>query len=66
MTLDGTTTFTVDLYASAATYKQRVWTSGYLAPGDHTVKIERLGTKNASSTGNSISFDAIDVVGVLK
>jgi hypothetical protein len=39
---------------------------GYLPPGDRTVKIESLGTKNASSSGYAVDLDAIDQVGVLK
>jgi hypothetical protein len=66
VTLDGTTTFTVDLYSATTKYKQTVWTSGFLTPGDHTVKIERLLTKNASSSGYTIDVDAVDVIGVLK
>ena len=66
ITLDGTTTFTVDLYSSTTKYKQIVWTSGFLSPGDHTLKIERLTTKNASSTGYTIDVDAVDVIGVLR
>ena len=66
MTLDSTTVFTVDLYSATTKYKQTVWKSGFLTPGDHTVKIERLGTRNASSSGYTIDLDAIDVIGVLR
>jgi hypothetical protein len=66
VTLDRTTTFTADLYSAGTLYKQTVWKSGFLAPGDHTVKIERLGTRNASSSGFTIDLDAIDVIGVLR
>ena len=66
VTLDSLTTFTVDLYSSSTLYKQTVWKSGFLTPGDHTVKIERLGTKNASSSGYTVDVDAVDVIGVLR
>ncbi len=68
VTLDGTIISTVDLYSGGATtlYKQTVWSSGYLTPGDHTVKLEWTGTHNAASTGNTIALDAVDVRGVLR
>jgi N-acetylmuramoyl-L-alanine amidase len=66
VTVDGTTVFTVDLYSSTVKYQQTVWASGFLTPGDHTVTIERLGTKNASSSGYTIDLDAVELIGVLR
>jgi hypothetical protein len=66
VTVDGGTSHTVDLYSSASAYKRLVWQSGFLAPGDHTVTITRLGTKNAYSSGYTIDLDAIDLIGELK
>ena len=66
VTVDGATSYTVDLYSSASAYKKTVWRSGFLAPGDHTVTITRLGTKNAYSSGYTIDLDAIDLLGELK
>lgn len=65
ITLDGTTTFKVDLYSWATAYRT-VWSSGILVPGDHTVKIEWTGTKRRTSTGTTIAIDAVDVLGTLK
>ena len=39
--------------------------TGALEMGTHTITIERLGTKNASSKGTSINVDAFDVTGSL-
>jgi hypothetical protein len=66
VTLDGATSYTVDLYSSTSAYNKTVWQSGFLTPGDHTVTITRLGTKNASSTGYTVDLDAIDLIGELK
>jgi len=63
VTLDGTEVFFVDLYSPTLAYKQKVWTSGPLVDGTHTLRVECTGTKNESSTGTSVRFDAIDVLG---
>ena len=49
VTLDGTTPVTVDLYNSSTLYKQKVWSSGPLTSGAHTVKIKYTGTKRSAS-----------------
>ena len=53
----------VDLYAAATAYKQKVWDSGPLTLGDHEVKIW-WDTANAS--GKYITVDAFDVLGSLR
>ncbi|TLM99352.1 MAG: hypothetical protein FDZ75_00260, partial [Actinobacteria bacterium] len=63
--LDGTPVGIVDLYRSTFANKQVVWSSGWLANGFHHVKFEPTGTKNASSGGTQVMFDACDVVGTL-
>ncbi len=65
ITVDGTTISTVDLYRATIAYKQTVWSSAYLTPGNHTVKLEWTGTHGSGST-NTISADAVDVWGVLR
>ena len=65
ITLVGTTIFTADLYSKTTAYPT-VWSSGFLVPEDHTVKIEWTGNKNRSSTGTTVSLDAVDVLGVLR
>ncbi len=61
--LDGGPAVTVDLANSTAVYQQRVWSSGTLAAGVHTVTIS-WNTTNAA--GKYISLDAVDVIGVLQ
>jgi C1A family cysteine protease len=67
VTVDGDPlkTTTVDLYNSTTLYKQKVWTSGTLLSGPHTVKIEFTGTKRSGATSTVINIDAVDVVGTL-
>ena len=62
VSLDGGAPVTIDLAASSVAYQQRVWNTGTLAAGTHTVKISR-DTKNAA--GKYISVDAVEVVGTL-
>ncbi len=61
VTIDGVSQ-TVSLYSSATTYKKVVLTK-FLAPGAHTVKIARAGTKSSSSSGYTIDLDAVDLFG---
>jgi Peptidase family M28 len=65
VTLDGKTTFTVDLYSPTVLYQQKVWDTGTLTPGYHTVKIQWTGTKNSRATATNIGMDAVDVSGSL-
>ena len=65
VTLDGTATFTVDLYDTGTLYEKKVWDTGVLASGPHTVKIEWTGIKNAAASGTNINLDAVDVIGNL-
>jgi hypothetical protein len=66
VTLDGTKTYMVDLYASSTAYKQKVWeTPAGLSSGPHRVKIEWTGTKRAASTGTYVSVDAFEYVGTV-
>ncbi len=66
ITVDGGTPVTVDLYSAATVYGQKVWETGMLVPGTHTVKIEWTGTKNSAATDTNIGVDAFDIVGTLK
>ena len=63
ITLDGKDMGIVDLYSSSTLWVQKVWDTGLLANGAHTVKIEWTGVKNASATGTNIGLDAFDVIG---
>jgi hypothetical protein len=64
--LDDRPAVTVDLYASAEVWKQTVWKSGFLLPGDHKVVIKWTGTKRTAATDYNINVDAVDVIGALK
>jgi IPT/TIG domain len=56
----------VDFYSSSTLFKQTVWKSGFLAPGDHTVTIRWTGTKRTTATDYNINLDAVDVIGILR
>ena len=64
--LDGLAPVLVDLYSASALFKQTVWKSGFLAPGDHTVTIKWTGTKRTAATDYNVNVDAVDVIGVLR
>ena len=61
--LDGAKKATINLAASIASYRIKVWSTGALVYGSHTVEIVR----SASSTATRyVSLDAVDVVGSLR
>jgi murein DD-endopeptidase MepM/ murein hydrolase activator NlpD len=62
VSLDGGAAVTIDLAASSVAYQQRVWNTGTLVEGPHTVKIS-WDAKNTA--GKYISVDAIEVAGTL-
>ena len=66
VTLDGGAPVLVDLYNRTTLYKQKVWTTGSLAEGAHTVKIEWTGQRNTSAGGTYVGIDALDVTGALR
>ncbi len=66
VTLDGRAPVLVDLYNSGAQWQQKVWSTGFMAPGNHTVIVTRAGQKNTYSTGYVVNLDAVDVRGILK
>jgi hypothetical protein len=65
VSVDGGPRVLVDLYSYATKYKQTVYSTGFLAPGLHTVTISWSGYKNVYSRGYSINVDAFDVIGEL-
>jgi len=65
VTLDDKTPVMVDLYSASTIYQQKVWNTGTLAAGSHTVKIEWTGTKNAAATATNIGLDGLDLIGNL-
>jgi putative cell wall-binding protein len=66
VTLDGRAPVVVDLYGSKEIYQQKVWETGDLVPGTHSVKIEWTGSKGSAATDTNIGVDAFDVIGTLK
>jgi subtilisin family serine protease len=64
ISIDGGTPVAVSLYSSAAGSKK--WSTGFLAPGNHTVVFSRSGRKSSSSTGYTIDLDAVDLTGVFR
>ena len=60
VTIDGVPKGTVDLYASAMTWRSAVPYTG-LSAGAHTMVIKVLGTKNAAATGTRIVVDGFVV-----
>ena len=65
VTVDGGTPVMVDLYSASTMYQQKVWNTGFLTDGTHTVVIEWTGTKNAKATKTNIGIDAVQVVGTV-
>lgn len=58
--IDGASKGVVDLYAVAVRYQTIKSYSG-LASGSHTIMVKVLGTKNASSTANTVAVDGFVV-----
>jgi hypothetical protein len=65
VTVDGGSPKTVDLYSATTVWKKKVWTSGALKLGDHTVTIAWTGKKAAKATATNINVDQIIVTGVM-
>ncbi len=61
ITLDGKKLGTIDLYSSKTLYQEKVWGSGRLSPGEHTVIVEWTGTKRSAATDTNINIDAVVV-----
>ena len=58
-------TSTVDLYSSYDKYKQKVYDTGLLEEGEHTVSIYWIGEKNSRAYGYRINADTFDATGEL-
>ncbi len=61
VTVDGKDAGTVSLYSANTLYQQKVWDTGMLPGGTHTVTISWTGT--SSGGGTNIGLDAFDVIG---
>jgi N-acetylmuramoyl-L-alanine amidase len=65
VTVDGGDPVTVDLYNSTTQYQKKVWDTGMLDPGLHTLTIEWTGTKNSAATSYYVGVDSFDLLGEL-
>lgn len=65
ITVDGAKTYTVNLHGASTVWQMRVWSTGILAMGAHTVTIQWTGVKSSGATGANIDVDAFDVTGTL-
>jgi N-acetylmuramoyl-L-alanine amidase len=66
VSLDGGTASEVDLYSPTALYQQRVYGTGPLSPGAHTLTVEWGGTRNPASAGYLVDVDAFSVLGSVR
>ena len=65
ITMDGRIMGTIDLYNDTTAWQQKVWGSGTLSPGLHTVTIAWTGDKSPAADGADINVDAFIVTGSL-
>jgi uncharacterized protein YkwD len=63
VSLDGGAPVTIDLYSSYTTYKQKVYNTGLLEDGEHTLSIYWTGQRNAAASACNINVDALDTFG---
>ncbi len=54
LTLDGNAPELVNLYSPVTLYQHKVWSASDLAPGEHTLLIERTGTPGTPYRGGAI------------
>jgi parallel beta-helix repeat protein len=62
VSLDGGTATSINLARSVVVYQQKVWNTGTLPAGTHTV---RIWWDTGNAAGKYISIDAVDVIGTL-
>jgi hypothetical protein len=65
VSLDGGTPVLVDLYSGRTRFREAVWSTGFLAPGKHTVTMSWSGDVNRRALGTSINLDTVEVIGAL-
>jgi len=63
VTLDNHGPVNIDFYSPGPLYKQVIWESGSLSPGDHVVTMEWSANQNPASQGTTISLDLVAVFG---
>lgn len=60
--LDGAQVGEIDLYSDTISVQAPVFTSGELAQGPHTLRIEATGTRNPAATGIAVVVDAFEIL----
>ncbi len=65
VSLDGAAPVTVDLFSSTEVFQQRIWNSGILPAGPHTLTIQWSWGRNRYATDTNICLDAVEVEGTL-
>ena len=65
VTVDGAASVVVDFYNPTTLRQQKVWSTGTLSQGAHTVTVSWLGQASVSSGGTRVNIDAVDVAGTL-
>jgi cell wall-associated NlpC family hydrolase/N-acetylmuramoyl-L-alanine amidase len=65
VSLDGAAPVTVDLFNPTEVWQQRVWNSGILTQGQHTLTIQWSWGRSRVATDTNLSLDAVEVVGTL-
>ena len=63
---DGKSLGTIDLYSASTQWQQKVWGTGTLKSGSHTVIIAWTGLKRAAAKSADINVDAVEVTGTLE
>lgn len=61
VSVDGGPKASVDLYSPSLKTQQRVWSTGNLGYGTHTVRIDWTGRRNPASSGTYVGIDRLDV-----
>ena len=62
VSVDGGAETVIDTYSAARKDDVLLWTSPVLASGSHTLKVRNTGQRNASSSGNFVVGDRVDVI----
>ena len=62
MFIDGVSRGVIDLYASSTQSRRAVFGATGLAPGQHTIQIKVLGTKQAAATSVYVDVDGFIVL----
>lgn len=57
--VDGVYEQTVDLYSPTTSFQQELYDTGALSPGEHTIELEAVWTKNPASSNYYVGFDAV-------